>query len=407
MKITLLRIALYTFLGVTPCLAQQDVSKILVSASQLKKHVFLLASDSLQGRQTGTKGQLQAAFYCTGSFRRSHLVTVFPIDSIRRSFRQTYPFTVTEVTNFGSSGAYRITSPAYKRYELSTPPVTAQDSSNVLFGDNIAGALIGTDLKQEVVIVSAHYDHLGRTGSRTFHGADDNASGKATVLSVAAVFDSLAQLGIRPRRTVMFVLFSGEEGGLVGSQYFVKNSPIPLDQFVCDLNVDMVGRVDHEHRKKPDYCYLLTGNEESGLQKIVETANRQSVNLALNQGGYDTKNDPLGYFFRSDQYNFAKVGIPAVFLRMANTLIITSLPTRPIKSCMRFCKNGQRLFFKQPGLQRIPHRKSIISFYRSKYQIINQPYISQMSGQADGCLPRCQHFIGHLKRVGIYDFDVL
>lgn len=260
MKTFLSRTALCIFLSITSCFAQKDVSKIRVSDVQLKKDVFLLASDSLQGRQTGTRGQLQAAFYFISSFRKNHLATVFPVDSIWRSFRQVYPFTVTDVANFGSSGAYRVTSPVYKRYELSAPPITAKDSNNVQFGDNIAGALIGTDLKQEVVIVSAHYDHLGRVGNRIFHGADDNASGTATVLSIAAVFDSLAQLGMRPRRTVMFVLFSGEEGGLLGSQYFIKNSPIPLDQFVCDLNVDMVGRVDHEHRKKTDYCYLLTGN---------------------------------------------------------------------------------------------------------------------------------------------------
>ncbi|GAB2525406.1 M28 family peptidase [Spirosoma aerophilum] len=295
------------------CLGQPDVSSVSVSYSLLKKHVYLLASDSLQGRATGTKGQLQAAFYCSTTFRRNHLVTVFPIDSIRRSFRQTYPFITTEVANFGSAGAYRVTSPAYKQYELSPPPLTAKDSSHVLFGDNLAGALIGTDLKQEVVIVSAHYDHLGGTGNRIFHGADDNASGTATVLSVAALFDSLAQRGIKPRRTIMFVLFSGEEGGLLGSEYFVRNSPIPLSQFVCDLNVDMVGRVDNAHRKNPDYCYLLTGDQVNELRKIAETANQQSVNLTLNQGGYDTKNDPERLFYRSDHYNFARIGIPALF----------------------------------------------------------------------------------------------
>ncbi|SOD91863.1 M28 family peptidase [Spirosoma fluviale] len=313
MRLTLLRAILYTFFSIIHCWGQQNVSPVSVSYSLLKKHVYLLASDSLQGRATGTKGQLQAAFYCSATFRRNHLATVFPIDSTRRSFRQTYPFTITEVANFGSAGAYRVTSPAYKRYELAPLPLTAKDSSHVLFGDNVAGALIGTDLKQEVVIVSAHYDHLGRNGSRIFHGADDNASGTATVLSVAAVFDSLSQRGIKPRRTIMFVLFSGEEGGLLGSEYFVRNSPIPLSQFVCDLNVDMVGRVDNAHRKNPDYCYLLRGDQVNELQKIAEVANQQSVNLTLNQDGYDTKNDPERYFYRSDHYNFARIGIPALF----------------------------------------------------------------------------------------------
>lgn len=307
--------------------AQPDISRVLVSASLLKKHVYLLASDSLQGRETGTAGQLQAAFYCTRTFRQHHLSTVFRIDSTRFSYRQTFAFTATDVANFGTvRGGYSAApslGPAmqrygsapstYKRYELAALPSTAKDSSKVLFGDNIAGLLVGTDLKQEVVVLSAHYDHLGRSGKQVYPGADDNASGTATVLSLAAVFDSLAQQGIRPRRSILFVLFSGEEAGLLGSQYFVTNSPIPLNQFACDLNVDMVGRVDDEHRRKPDYCYLIRGNQGSELQTTAETVNEQSVNLALNTGGYDTKNDPNQYFYRSDQYNFARFGVPALF----------------------------------------------------------------------------------------------
>ena len=292
---------------------QQDVSQIRVSTALLRKHVFMLASDSLQGRTTGTAGQLKAAFYCTSSFRQTHLIPVFQIDSSRGSFRQTYPFTVTEVALFGSTRTYGYAQPTYKRNELAPPPLTAKDSSRVFFGDNLAGLLVGTDLKREVVVLSAHYDHLGQSGNNIFHGADDNASGTATILSVAAVFDSLARQGVRPRRSILFVLFSGEEGGLLGSQYFVANSPIPLNQLVCDLNADVVGRVDYAHRKKPDYCYLITNDQGHDLQTTAETANQQSVNLALNQGGYDAKNDPERHFFRSDHYNFAKMGVPVLF----------------------------------------------------------------------------------------------
>ncbi len=109
------------------------------------------------------------------------------------------------------------------------------------------------------------------------------------------------------------MLFSGEEGGLLGSSYFVYNSPIPLPQLVGDLNVDMVGRVDDAHRKKPDYCYLLTNKEGQKLRQIAEQANAQSVKLAINEGGYDTVSDPEQFFYRSDHYNFAKKGVPALF----------------------------------------------------------------------------------------------
>lgn len=197
--------------------------------------------------------------------------------------------------------------------ELAPLPQTAKDSSQVSFGFNVGGLLVGSDLKTEIVVVSAHYDHLGKSGKRFYPGADDNASGTATVLEVAAVFDSLAQQGVRSRRSVLFVLFSGEEAGLLGSLFFVNNSPIPLRQFVADLNIDMIGRTDQEHRKNPDYCYLIRDQQSAPLQNIAEAANRQTVNLALNKEGYDTVNDPERFFYRSDQYNFAKLGIPALF----------------------------------------------------------------------------------------------
>ncbi len=292
--------------------AQPAISRVTVSDSLLKQHVFTLASDSFEGRETGTNGQLKAGLYCTQAFRLSHLLAAFRLDSIRGSFRQTYAFTTTEVAIFGSSRTYGSAPPTYKKHELVPLPLTKEDSSRVKLGHNVAGLFVGTDLKQEVVVVSAHYDHLGRIGRRIYPGADDNASGAATVLSVASVFDSLAQQGIRPRRSILFLLFSGEEGGLLGSDYFVHNSPISLKQIVCDLNVDMVGRVDSQHRKKRNYCYLIAGREDHALRKAAETANQQSIRMELDYA-YDTETDPNQYFYRSDHYNFAKFGIPILF----------------------------------------------------------------------------------------------
>lgn len=316
MSPTTAKVLLNFFCWLTICIntsAQQKISKVSVSSSLLKKHVYTLASDSLQGRETGTVGQLKAALYCTQVFRLSHLLATFALDSVRASFRQTFAFTITEVALFGNSYVRGDRRSTYKRHELMPSSLTTTDSNNIFFGDNVAGLLIGTDLKQEVVVVSAHYDHLGNSGKRIFHGADDNASGTATILSVATLFDSLAQRGIRPRRSILFVLFSGEEGGLLGSQYFVKHSPIPFNQFMCDLNVDMIGRVDHAHRKKPNYCYLITGKKNNKLLKVAEVSNNESVKLALNQGGYDTVNDPEQHFYRSDHYNFAELDIPILF----------------------------------------------------------------------------------------------
>lgn len=302
---------LLSVLVATRAYAQPAISTITVSVSRLRQHVFTLASDSLQGRATGTRGQLKAAFYCTYVLRNHHLSPAFRLDPVRSSFYQRYAFKTIKITSFGRS-SYGSIPTTFSRDELVSNPLASKDSSDLLSGHNVGGLLIGTDLKQEVIVLSAHYDHLGSSGKRIFHGADDNASGTATVLSVAALFDSLAQQGIRPRRSILFVLFSGEEGGLTGSDYFVHNSPIPLPQIVCNINVDMVGRVDDAHRKKPDYCYLLAGQQDHALRWTVEEANKQSVAIELDYT-YDTENDPNRYFFRSDQFNFAQLGIPVLF----------------------------------------------------------------------------------------------
>jgi Peptidase family M28 len=284
--------------------AQTAVSSVWVSEPLLKKHVYTLASDSLQGRETGTIGQFKAADYCVGAFKENHLLPVFQLDSLRWTFLQKYWFTPASVSFFGRMAVIA------KRSELSNPP--SAENSQVLFAHNLGGLLVGSDLKNEVIILSAHYDHLGKQGNLIYNGADDNASGTASVLAIAATFDSLAQQGIRPRRSVLFLLFSGEEGGLIGSQYFVADSPFAMSKIICDLNIDMVGRTDWEHRKKTDYCYLLTGKSDTELKQTIETANQQTVKLSIDYR-YNAENAPGQFFYRSDHYNFAKKGVPVAF----------------------------------------------------------------------------------------------
>lgn len=297
---------LFSFLLPVQSSAQDTISSVLVSEVLLKKHVYTLASDSLQGRQTGTIGQFKAADYCVTIFKDKHLLPVFQLDSLRWTFLQKYWFTPALVSYFGRMAV------TAKRSELSNPPLANDNTGEILFAHNVGGLLVGSDLKNEIVIVSAHYDHLGKNGNVIYKGADDNASGTASVLAIAAAFDSLAQRGIRPRRSILFLLFSGEEGGLIGSKYFVAASPFDMSQIICDLNVDMVGRTDFKHRKKPDYCYLITGKKDNELRQIIKTANQKSVNIHLDNS-YDSENDPSQFYYRSDHYNFAKQGIPIAF----------------------------------------------------------------------------------------------
>lgn len=181
-------------------------------------------------------------------------------------------------------------------------------------GMNVLGYIEGSDpvLKNEVVVVSAHYDHLGKRGKEIFYGADDNASGTAAVLEIAQAMAIAKANHEGPRRSVLCLLVTGEEKGLLGSQYYTEHPIFPLSQTVADVNIDMIGRVDTIH-KSPNYIYVIGSDRlSSELHLINETVNQQYTQLELDYT-YNRPEDPNRYYYRSDHYNFAKHGIPSIF----------------------------------------------------------------------------------------------
>lgn len=183
-----------------------------------------------------------------------------------------------------------------------------------LVGSNVVGYIEGSDpvLKNEIVIVSAHYDHLGKRGNSIYNGADDNGSGTTTVLEIAEALAAAKKDGNGPRRTVICMLVSGEEKGLLGSKYYVENPLFPLEQTIVDVNVDMVGRSDDKHENS-NYVYVIGSDRlSSELHEINEAANRKYTNIDLDYT-YNAEDDPNRYYYRSDHYNFAEKGIPAIF----------------------------------------------------------------------------------------------
>lgn len=184
-----------------------------------------------------------------------------------------------------------------------------------LIGENVLGFVEGRDpeLKNEVLVVSAHYDHIGKRGDNVFNGADDNGSGTSTVLEVAEAFVTAKKQGIGPRRSVLFLLVSGEEKGLLGSEYYANHPVFPLENTIADINVDMVGRVDDEHADNPEYIYVIGSDRLSTeLHRINEGVNEQFTQLELDYT-YNAESDPNRYYYRSDHYNFAVKGIPSIF----------------------------------------------------------------------------------------------
>lgn len=184
-----------------------------------------------------------------------------------------------------------------------------------LSGENVMGFIEGVDsvLKEEIVVISAHYDHLGMRGDAIYNGADDNASGSSTVLELADAFAQAKEKGLGPRRSVLVLLVSGEEKGLLGSQYFAENPVFPLEQMVVDINVDMIGRVDNKHAADPNYIYVIGSDRLSTeLHQINEEANATYTQLELDYT-FNAEDDPNRFYYRSDHYNFAKKGIPSIF----------------------------------------------------------------------------------------------
>ena len=186
-------------------------------------------------------------------------------------------------------------------------------STSSLKGNNVLGFLEGTDKKDEIVVLSAHYDHLGKKGASIYNGADDNGSGTTAVLEIAETFATAYNKGIKPRRSVLFLLVTGEEKGLLGSAFYADRPIYPLANTMVDINVDMVGRVDDKYADNPNYIYVIGSDRLStDLHKINERVNQDYRRLVMDYT-YNSEQDPNRYYYRSDHYNFARNGIPAIF----------------------------------------------------------------------------------------------
>jgi hypothetical protein len=183
--------------------------------------------------------------------------------------------------------------------------------------NNIAGYVEGSDpvLKNEVVVFSGHYDHIGVNGNKVHPGADDDASGCAALLEMAQAFGSLKK---KPSRTILFLWVSGEEIGLFGSESYTRAPLFPLEKTVADLNMDMIGRVkgvadstDQTPMSGPDTVFVITDNQSKELIAIADEIDKKSkisFNYSLSGRGH-----PLQLFSRSDHYNFVEKDIPVLF----------------------------------------------------------------------------------------------
>jgi hypothetical protein len=189
--------------------------------------------------------------------------------------------------------------------------------------ENVLGYLEGSDpvLKKEVLILTGHYDHEGlvkdpNAVDKVYNGADDDGSGTTGVLLMAKAFTDAKKAGKGPKRSILFMTVVGEEKGLWGSDWYSENPVFPIENTIANLNTDMIGRVGEEYLGKPDsanYIYSIGSKMlSSDLGKLSERVNATYTKIKLDYK-YDDPKDPQQIYYRSDHYNFAKLGIPVIF----------------------------------------------------------------------------------------------
>ncbi|MDO7173242.1 M28 family metallopeptidase [Mariniflexile sp. AS56] len=251
-----------------------------ITAENLKEALYIYASDEFEGRKTGEPGQKKAA-----EFIKNHYVVLgIPSPISDGDYFQDIPASFFKGRN-------------------------AKDSENVL------AYLEGSEKPDEVLIISAHLDHIGVSKNGDINnGADDDGSGTVAILEIAKAFKKAYNDGYKPKRSILFLHVTGEEIGLYGSRYYTDVDPVfPLKNTVADLNIDMIGRVDPKHEDQRNYLYLIGSDKLSkDLHALSETVNKKYFNMEFDYT-YNEDSDPNRFYYRSDHYNFAKNNIPVIF----------------------------------------------------------------------------------------------
>ena len=263
--------------------AKADVTKYMKSITEadLKTHLYIVASDEMEGRNTGEPGQKKAGKYLIAQYEKEGIS--FPKGA--QDFYQKVP----------SAFMSRAFSPKLNDSE------------------NIWAYIEGSEKPDEVLVISAHYDHVGMKNGEVYNGADDDGSGTVALLEIAQAFMQAKKDGYGPKRSVLFLHVTGEEHGLHGSRFYSENPLFPIANTIADLNIDMMGRRDDAHKADGNYVYLIGSDRLStDLHNISEAANKKYTNLKLDYT-FNDRNDPNQFYFRSDHYNFAKKGIPIIF----------------------------------------------------------------------------------------------
>ena len=249
-----------------------------ITSKELKTHLYAFASKEFQGRKVGTPGQKLAAQYLKDYYVNESIAS--PFDSLN--------------------------------YFQSIPESYLLDGYNA--SENVLAYIKGEAQPEELIIVSAHFDHEGTSeDGEIFYGADDDGSGTVALLEIAQAFKQAKINGHGPKRSILFLHLTAEEIGLQGSKFYTENPVFPLDKTVANLNIDMIGRVNKIHEDNENYIYIIGADRLSKeLHYVNEKVNATFYNLDLDYT-YNDEEENNRYYYRSDHYNFATHNIPVIF----------------------------------------------------------------------------------------------
>ncbi|MDD7887803.1 M28 family peptidase [Flavivirga sp. 57AJ16] len=249
-----------------------------ITAKELKTLLYKFSSDEFEGRKVGEKGQKLAT-----------------------EFLKSYYINEKIASPFGGDNYYQIIPKSFF-------------SRGINSSENVLAYIEGSEKPDEVIIISAHLDHLGISDDgQIYHGADDDGSGTVAIMEMAQAFSLAKKEGHGPKRSILFLHFTAEEIRKQGSEFYTLHPVFPLSNTIVNLNIDMVGRVDEKHKNNKDYIYLIGSDKHSKeLHYLSEKVNNTYFNINLDYR-YNVNLKKHKFYSRSDHYNFALKGIPVIF----------------------------------------------------------------------------------------------
>lgn len=325
--------SLIIFLGLIAC-TQSNQSNLSenITPADIETHITFLASDSLKGREAGTANEAIAANYIADHFRDFGLE---PAGDNETYFQE---FTINTAV-------------------LRNPHASQDAEGEKRLSKNVAGLLRGTENSDETIIIGAHYDHLGfgEFGSlyrgekeRIHNGADDNASGTAGVLELAEYFSAN-----RLRKDILFLAFSGEEMGLLGSAHYVDNPTVDLENALAMINMDMIGRM-------VDKKLMIFGiGTAENWTAIIDSANTGNLDLNLVKDGtgasdhtsFYYKDIPVLHYFTDTHADYHKPSDDTEYINMNGTALALHHLVRVMVQLDQLQKD-ELVFVEAPGEQR-------------------------------------------------------